>query len=101
MSELPSGTHTPDRWALIEIVEEENKPVRKILAGWEDIDKWRISSAVNKINIDLTKDHITAETSNGSTYILYTEQQGLKNSTIAIYNQLRQMYGEDVNLVTL
>lgn len=95
---------TPDAWVIIE-VNHESEQFQKVLAGWSGSylygDSWRMSSPIKKINIDVEKDYITVETESGSVYNLHKESQGLRMSNGGIYNQLKEKFGDRIEIVEL
>jgi len=94
----------PDAWVIIE-VNYESEQFQKVLAGWSGGylygDSWRMSSPIKEINIDVEKDYITVETESGSVYNLHKEHQGLRMSNGGIYNQLKERFGDSVEIVKL
>ena len=95
---------TPDSWVIIE-VNHEGKQFQKILSGWSggylDGDSWRMSSRIKEMNINIDQDYITVETDSGSVYNLRKEYQGLRMSNAGIYNQLKERFGDSVEIVKL
>jgi len=100
----PESGITPDSWVIIEI-NHEGKQFQKILSGWSggylDGNSWRLSSPIREINIDINKDYITVDTDSGSQYTLYKSYQGLRMSNAGIYNQLKERFGDAVEIVEL
>ena len=95
---------TPDSWVIIE-VNHEGKQFQKILSGWSGSylygDSWRMSSRINEINIKVNQDFFTVDTESGSRYTLFKSRQGLRVSNSGIYNQLKEQYGDAVEIITL
>lgn len=95
---------TPDSWVIIE-VNHEGEQFQKILAGWSggylDGDNWRMSSPIKELNIDVDKDYIIAITDSGSQYTLYKNYQGLRMSIVGIWSQLKERFGDAVEIVEL
>ena len=95
---------TPDAWVIIE-VNHEGKQFQKILSGWSGSylygDSWRMSSPIKEINIDVNKDYITVETDSGSVYNLPKVYQGLRMSNAGIYNELKERFGDAMEIVEL
>ena len=95
---------TPDSWVIIE-VNHEGKQFQKILSGWSggylDGDAWRMSSRIKEMNINIDQDYITVETDSGSVYNLRKEYQGLRMSNAGIYNQLKERFGDSVEIIEL
>ena len=93
---------SPNNWVIIE-VNHEGKQFQKILSGWSGGylhgDNWRLSSPIKEIIID--SEWITATTESGSTYRLLKESQGLRMSNAGVYNQLKEQFGDSVEIVDL
>jgi V8-like Glu-specific endopeptidase len=100
----PESGITPDSWVILE-VNHEGKQFQKILSGWSggylDGNSWRLSSPIREINIDINKDYITVDTNSGSQYTLYKSYQSLRMSNAGIYNQLKERFGDAVEIVEL
>ena len=99
---------TPDAWVIIEIqdlIHPGMPPRQKILSGWSGGylygDSWRMSSPIKEINIDVEQDYITVETDSGSAYNLHKESQGLRMSNAGIWNELKEKFGDAVEIVEL
>jgi len=92
----------PDAWVILEI-SHKGEQFQKILAGWSGSylygDGWRLSSPIKTMNID--NDHIIAETDSGSTYNLFKHNQGLRMSIAGVYNQVKDKFGDAVEIVQL
>ena len=103
-SMVPEQGITPNSWVIIE-VNHEGEQFQKILSGWSggylDGDSWRMSSRIKEIQIDIEEDYITVYTESGSTYNLLKESQGLRMSNAGIYTQLKERFGDSVEIVTL
>lgn len=95
---------TPDNWVIIE-VNHEGEQFQKILSGWSggylDGDSWRMSSPIKAIDIKINQDFYTVETKSGSVYNLWKSRQGLRMSNSGIYNQLKEKFGDVVEIVEL
>ena len=95
---------TPDNWVIIE-VNHEGEQFQKILSGWSGSylygDSWRMSSPIKRIDIKNNQDFYTVETKSGSVYNLWKSRQGLRMSNSGIYNQLKEKYGDVVEIVEL
>ena len=100
----PEQGITPDCWVIIE-VNHEGEQFQKILAGWSggylDGDEWRMSSRIKEINIKVNQDFFTVDTESGSQYTLLKSPQGLRMSISGIYEQLKQKFGDSVEIVEL
>jgi len=95
---------TPDNWVIIE-VNHEGEQFQKVLSGWSggylDGDSWRLSSRIKTIDIKINQDFYTVETESGSAYTLWKSRQGLLMSNSGIYNQLKEKFGDSVEMVEL
>ena len=95
---------TPDSWVIVE-VNDEGKRFQKILSGWSggylDGDSWRMSTQIKKMEIDIYSDKIIVYTESGSWYNLYKSYQGLQMSNAGIYNELKENYGDKVEIIQL
>jgi len=100
----PEQGITPDSWVIVE-VNHEGEQFQKILSGWSGGylygDSWRMSSRIKEMNINIDQDYITVETDSGSVYNLRKEYQGLRMSNAGIYNQLKERFGDAVEIVEL
>ena len=100
----PEQGITPDSWVIVE-VNHEGKRFQKILSGWSGSylygDSWRMSSQIKKMEIDIYSDKIVVYTESGSWYNLYKSHQGLRMSNAGIYNELKEKYGDDMEIVEL
>ena len=90
---------TPDCWVVIEF----DKKWQKVVAGWGGSylygDSWRISSPIVEFTSDDTS--YLATTESGSTYILKKTRQGLRMSNAGVYNQLKEKFGDKIELIEL
>ena len=95
---------TPDSWVIVE-VNHEGQQFQKIISGWSGSylygDSWRMSSPIKEINIKVNQDYFTVDTQTGSRYNLFKSRQGLRMSNAGIYNQLKEQFGDAVELITL
>ena len=95
---------TPSSWIIIE-VNHEGEQFQKILSGWSggylDGDAWRMSSPIKEMNINIDQDYITVKTDSGSVYNLRKEYQGLRMSNAGIWNELKEKFGDMVEIVEL
>lgn len=95
---------TPDSWVIIE-VNHEGEQFQKILSGWSGGylygDSWRLSSPIKEMQLDIDSDKITVYTQSGSWYNLYKSSQGLRMSNAGIFNQLKEQFGDAVEIVEL
>ena len=100
----PEQGLAPDAWVIIE-VNHNGEQFQKILSGWSGSylygDSWRMSSPIKTMNIDVDKFYITVETESGSKYHLFKSRQGLRMSNAGIWNQLKERFGDSVEIVEL
>ena len=100
----PEHGITPDSWVIIEVT-HEGEQFQKILSGWSggflDGDAWRMSSRIKRMRINIDEDYITVDTESGSFYTLYKSRQGLRMSNAGIYNDLKEKFGDMVEIIEL
>lgn len=100
----PEERITPDAWVIIEVKTPAGQ-FQKILSGWSGSylygDSWRMSSPMKELNIKVDEDHFIVETGSGSTYKLFKSRQGLRMSNASIYNQLKEKFGDMLEIVEL
>jgi hypothetical protein len=100
----PEEGITPDAWVIIE-VNHEGEQFQKILAGWSGGyaygNSWRMSSPVKRIKMKVNQDFITVDTQSGSFYTLWKNRQGLRMSNAGIYNELKDRFGDSIEIVEL
>ena len=100
----PEQGINPDSWVILEI-NHNGEQFQKILAGWSGSylygDSWRMSSPIKEMNIDVNKDYIVVETNSGSVYNLRKQYQGLRMSNAGIWNELKERFGDSVEIVEL
>jgi len=102
---LPSEQDiTPDSWVIIEVKTPAGQ-FQKILSGWSGGylygDSWRMSSPMKELNIKVNQDFFTVDTESGSRYTLFKSRQGLRMSNASIYNELKEKYGNMMEIVKL
>jgi len=100
----PEQGISPDTWVVLEI-KHNGEQFQKILAGWSGSylygDSWRMSSPIKEMHIDVDLDYITVETDSGSVYNLRKDYQGLRMSNAGVYNELKEKFGDGVEIVEL
>lgn len=100
----PEQRITPDAWVIVEI-NHDNQQYSKVLSGWSSSylygDSWRLSSRISSIDINVDKDSITVFTESGSSYSLHKSCQRLSMATSGIYNELKEKFADNIELVTL
>jgi hypothetical protein len=104
----PEEDITPDTWVIVEIQDSIHPgypPRQKILSGWSGSylygDSWRMSSHIKEINIKVNQDFYTVKTESGSTYTLFKSRQGLRMSNSGIYNELKEKFGDRIEIIEL
>jgi hypothetical protein len=99
----PEDGITPDAWVIIEI--KQGEQFQKILSGWSGSylygDAWRMSSPIKQLDIKVNQDFFTVETNSGSTYTLWKSRQGLRMSNAGVYNELKEKFGDMLEIVEL
>jgi len=94
--------YCPDKWVVIEIKQQNNPPLKKVLAGWYggylNGDSWRMSSGITKI-ID-NEDHYIIENESGSVYTCYKDRRGFNDMSGSIYSHMLKQL-EDRNDVSV
>ena len=104
MRVAPEENIIPDSWVIIEVKTPAGQ-FQKILSGWSggylDGDAWRMSSPVKELNINIEEDFFTVETNSSSCYTLYKDRQGLRMSNAGIYNELKEKYGDLLEIIEL
>ena len=104
MKLTPEQSIMPNSWVILEVT-YKGEQYQKILSGWSggyvDGDSWRMSSPIKNLEIDIDSEWITATTLSGSTYRLLKESQGLRMSNGGVYNQLKERFGDSVEIVEL
>lgn len=94
----------PDAWVIIEVKTPAGQ-FQKILAGWSGSylygNHWRMSSPMKELNIKDNQDFFTVETDSGSCYTLWKSRQGLRMSNSGIYNELKEKFGDMLEIVEL
>ena len=96
----PEQNIEPDRWAVIEFTNGDEK-FRKILSGWNggyfDKDSWRLSSPI----VDETemKAHIEFLTDSGSSYKCVRSGEGLTGLTREYLSKIQEQVKQEDNAV--
>lgn len=94
----------PDCWVIIEVKTPAGQ-FQKILSGWSGGyaygDSWRMSSPVKRLKVKVNQDYFTVDTESGSFYTLWKSRQGLRMSNAGIYNELKEKYGDMLEIVEL
>jgi len=100
----PEQGLAPDAWVIVE-VNHEGEQFQKILAGWGGSylygDSWRMSSPIKQLDTGINEKYIIAFTESGSVYTLYRDYQGLRMSNGGIWEELKERFGDSVEIVEL
>ena len=92
--------YTPDNWVVLKIQNQE-KTLYKILAGWSggylDGGSWRMNSGITCAK-EKPK-HWEFFGSTGSVYKCYRKFYRLTMSTSGVYNELKERFGDSVELM--
>lgn len=91
--------HTPDAWVILKFKGED--PHYRVLAGWAggylDGSSWRINSGIVRHEYD--GDYWYFFGTSGSCYKCYLDSYGLKLSIAPVWERLKEIHGNDVELV--
>ena len=92
--------YNPDCWVVIKMTNKD-QTFYKILGGWSggylDGDSWRLNSGVERVELD--NDRYMFYGSSGSVYNCHKESYGLKMSIAGIWNQMKEKYPDQVELL--
>lgn len=95
---------TPNSWVVVEITHKGEK-YRKIVSGWSggylDGDSWRLSSDIKNVDKAQSEFYAVVETLSGSVYNLYYQANEMRMSNAGIYNQLKEQFGDSLEIVEL
>lgn len=96
-----SNTYTPDYWVVIKISGDE--PHYRVLASWRGGyatgDYWRMNSGITRFEVEEDSPVYSFYGSSGSVYRCHEGMYGLSSLTYAIFTQLKDKYGDKVELV--
>ena len=91
--------YNPDNWVIIKIKSKD--PHYRVLAGWSGGytigDSWRMNSGITRV--EDAGDHYNFYGSSGSCYSCHKESYTLRNNNVHIWNQLKDRYGDLVELM--
>ena len=100
----PEHGITPNSWVIVEIDHKDQK-YKKIVSGWSGGylhgDSWRLSSDIKNVDKAHSEFYAVVETMSGSVYNLYYQANELRMSNSGIYNQLKEQFGDSVEIVEL
>lgn len=92
--------YKPDSWVVIKMTNKD-QTFYKVLGGWSggylDGDSWRLNSGVERVELD--NDRYMFYGSSGSVYNCHKESYGLKMITTGIWNQMKEKYPDQVELL--
>lgn len=94
--------YNPDSWVIIKITHND-QTFYKVLGGWSESyingSSWRLNSGIDKCEYDIGKDQWHFYGATGSVYNCYPEAYGLRMSTASIWNQMKEKYPDQVELL--
>lgn len=94
--------YTPDSWVVIKM-QHNNQTLYKVLGGWAggylNGDSWRLNSGIEKVIYDSIHNDYLFVGSSGSVYRCNKVSYGLKMSTASIWNQMKEKYPDQVELL--
>lgn len=93
--------NTPDNWVVIKIVDFEDKPLYKVLAGWSGGylygDSWQMNSGIKSV-VD-HKDEVDFYGFSGSLYKCHKDLYRLRMNNAGIWDKIKDHYGDRVELM--
>lgn len=96
-----SNTYTPDYWVVLKLSGDD--PHYRVLANWSGGyttgDYWRMNSGITKFETDEEFPIFLFYGSSGSVYRCHEDMYGLSSMTYSIFTQLKDKYGDKVELV--
>jgi hypothetical protein len=91
--------YNPDTWVIIKFKGDD--PHYRVLGGWSggylNGDSWRLNSGIVRHEFD--GDYWYFYGSSGSCYKCYLDSYGLRMSIAGIWNKLKEVHGDKVELV--
>ena len=98
---LNENEYTPDNWVIIKMTPEGHDTFYKVLGGWSggfaDGDSWRMNSGIDKV--EQNSNYYLFIGASGSVYKCHKEGERLSMMTSSIYTQLKEKFGEQIELV--
>lgn len=94
--------YKPDSWVIVKMTHKE-QTFYKVLGGWAggylNGDSWRLSSGIDSCEYDISYDRWLFHNASGSVYAVYPESYGLRMSMVGIWNQMKENYPNQVELL--
>lgn len=91
--------YQPDNWVILKITGDD--PHYKVLGGWSggytSGDSWRMNSGITRV--EETETSFKFYGYSGSIYECQKRSYGLRMNNVHIYKQLKDMYGDNVELM--
>ena len=91
----------PDNWVVLKIQTDADGVIYKVLAGCSGGylygDSWRMNSGITKVVEK--QDSIEFYGNSGSCYECYKGSYGLRMNNAGIYNQLKEAFGDTIELM--
>lgn len=92
--------YSPDNWVVLKI-HHEGEIIYKLLGGWSggylEGDSWRINSGI--VSVEKQAYLYGFYGSSGSVYWCHQGSYRLTMASGGVYNQLKELYGDDVEIM--
>ena len=92
--------YNPDSWVVIKMIHKD-QTFYKVLGGWSggylNGTSWRLNSGVEKADLD--NDLYKFYGASGSVYNCHKESYGLKMSIAGVWNEMKEKYPDQVELL--
>ena len=93
--------YRPDNWVVIKMMQPGQDTFYKVLGGWSggylDGDSWRLNSGIAKVVY--REEYVDFYGESGSVYQCHLSQYRLRMSNAGIWNQLKEKFGDAVELM--
>lgn len=98
--------YNPDSWVVLKVpqnlvIQDSKEVIYKVLGGFAGgylySDAWRMNSGITEVCFEDGYYNFYGYT--GSCYVCHPESYGLRMSTCGIYNSLREMHGDSIELL--
>tara|TARA_R110000764_G_scaffold236580_1_gene331943 strand:- start:461 stop:781 length:321 start_codon:yes stop_codon:yes gene_type:complete len=93
--------YSPDNWVVVKIMQPDQDTSYKVLAGWSggylDGDSWRFNSGITKVVC--REEYVDFYGASGSVYQCPKGQYRLRMNNSGIWNQLKEKFGDIVELM--